>query len=83
MPKIKTNSSCKKRFTLTGTGKVKFKNSGKRHCMSKRSKRQIRNNRTADFLFDGDAAFVFKSFLPYGLEGKSNRVKNKRKIEVI
>jgi len=83
MPKMKTNSSCKKRFTLTGTGKIKFKNAGKQHCMSKRSKRQIRNNRSADFLFDGDAGFVFKSFLPYGMENKTNRVKNKRKEEVI
>jgi large subunit ribosomal protein L35 len=82
MPKMKTNSSCKKRFSLTGTGKIKFKNSGKRHCMSKRSKRQIRNNRKADFLFDGDALFVLKSFLPYGLDSKTNRVKNKRKAVV-
>ena len=79
MPKMKTNSSCKKRFALTGTGKVKFKNAGKQHCMSKRSKRQIRNNRSADFLFDGDAEFVLRDFLPYGLGNKTNRVKNKRK----
>lgn len=63
---MKTNSSCKKRFTITGTGRVKFKNANKRHCMVKRSKRQIRNNRKADFLFDGDAAFVFTNFMPYG-----------------
>ncbi|HSQ97920.1 MAG TPA: 50S ribosomal protein L35 [Rickettsiales bacterium] len=80
MPKMKTNSSCKKRFSLTGTGKIKFKNSGKRHCMSKRSKRQIRENRGPDFLFDGDASLVLKSFLPYGLGDKTNRVKNKRKV---
>ena len=80
MPKMKTNSSCKKRFSLTGTGKIKFKNSGKRHCMVKRSGRQIRDNRSPDFLFDGDASFVFASFLPYGLGDKTNRVKNKRKV---
>ena len=67
MPKVKTNSSCKKRFSLTGTGKIKFKNSGKRHCMVKRSKRQIRENRKPDYLFSGDAAFVYKYFIPNGL----------------
>lgn len=64
---MKTNSSCKKRFQLTGTGKIKFKNAGKRHCMTKRSKRQIRENRKPDYLFEGDAAFIYKNFIPYGL----------------
>jgi large subunit ribosomal protein L35 len=64
--KLKTNSSCKKRFGITGTGMIKIKNSGKRHCMSKRSKRQIRNNRKTDYMFDGDILIV-KRLLPYGL----------------
>lgn len=68
MPKVKTNSSCKKRFSLTGTGKIKFRNANKRHCMTKRSKRQIRNNRKSDYLFDGDAVLVFKNFIPNGLK---------------
>ena len=67
MPKMKTNSSCRKRFTLTGTGKIKFKNANKRHCMVKRSQRQIRNNRKPDYIFVGDADFIFKNFIPYGL----------------
>jgi len=37
MPKLKTKSSLKKRFSRTGTGKIKFKPAGKRHGMSKRS----------------------------------------------
>jgi large subunit ribosomal protein L35 len=68
MGKLKTNSSCKKRFSLTGTGKLKIKNSGKRHCMAKRSNRQIRVNRKTDYMFDGDLAMLLKSFLPYGLK---------------
>ena len=68
MPKVKTNSSCKKRFSLTGTGKIKFRNANKRHCMTKRSKRQIRNNRKSDYLFDWDAVLVFKNFIPNGLK---------------
>lgn len=65
MTKMKTNSSCKKRFTITGTGKIKIKNANKRHCMVKRSKRQIRTNRKPDLMFDGDAALVLTNFMPY------------------
>ena len=43
MPKLKTKSSIKKRFARTGTGKIKFKAAGKRHGMSKRSNKFIRN----------------------------------------
>ncbi|GMO56219.1 MAG: 50S ribosomal protein L35 [Rickettsiales bacterium] len=67
MYKLKTNSSCKKRFKITGTGKVRFKNSGKRHCMARHSNRQIRQNRKADYLFAGDVALILKTYLPYGL----------------
>ncbi len=70
MTKMKTNSSCKKRFTITGTGKIKIKNANKRHCMVKRSKRQIRNNRKPDLMFDGDAALVLTNFMPYGFMKK-------------
>lgn len=36
MPKMKTRSSVKKRFKVTGTGKVKFKRAGKRHNLGHR-----------------------------------------------
>lgn len=38
MPKVKTHSGSKKRFQLTGTGKIKRKHAFKRHCLSKRIK---------------------------------------------
>lgn len=41
MPKTKTHSSAKKRFKLTGKGKVKRFQSGKRHLMRKKSKRAL------------------------------------------
>jgi large subunit ribosomal protein L35 len=41
MPKIKTKSGAKKRFKITGTGKVKAAHAGKRHGMIKRTKKQI------------------------------------------
>ena len=43
MPKIKTNSGSKKRFTLTGTGKVKRKHAYKSHILPKKTKKQKRN----------------------------------------
>ena len=36
MPKMKTNSSAKKRFTLTGSGKVRRKKAYKRHILTKK-----------------------------------------------
>ena len=43
MPKMKTNSGSKKRFTLTGTGKVKRKHAFKSHILTKTTKKQKRN----------------------------------------
>lgn len=37
MPKMKTNSSAKKRFTVTGTGKVKRKHAFKSHILTKKT----------------------------------------------
>ena len=38
MPKMKTNSSAKKRFKLTGTGKIKRKKAFKSHILTKKAK---------------------------------------------
>jgi large subunit ribosomal protein L35 len=43
MPKIKTNSGSKKRFTLTGTGKIKRKHAFKSHILTKKTNKQKRN----------------------------------------
>ena len=43
MPKIKTNSGAKKRFVLTGSGKIKRKHAFKRHILTKKTKKQKRN----------------------------------------
>ena len=47
MPKMKTHSGAKKRFKVTGTGKVMHAQSGKRHGMIKRTAKFVRRNRTA------------------------------------
>jgi large subunit ribosomal protein L35 len=65
MPKLKTKSGAKKRFSLTASGKVRANQAGKQHGMIKRTKKQIRNLRGTTTLSDQDARIV-KQFLPYG-----------------
>jgi len=43
MPKIKTNSGSKKRFVLTGSGKIKRKHAYHSHILTKKTKKQKRN----------------------------------------
>ena len=43
MPKMKTKSGAKKRFKLTGTGKLKRKHAFKRHILTKKTKKRKRN----------------------------------------
>ena len=40
MPKMKTKSSAKKRFKLTGSGKIKRKHAFKNHILTKKSKKR-------------------------------------------
>lgn len=40
MPKIKTKSSAKKRFSVTGSGKIKRKHAFKSHILTKKSKKR-------------------------------------------
>ena len=43
MPKVKTNSGAKKRFALTGTGKIKRHHAYHSHILTKKTKKQKRN----------------------------------------
>ncbi len=43
MPKMKTNSGAKKRFALTGTGKIKRKHAFKSHILTKKTTKRKRN----------------------------------------
>ena len=43
MPKMKTKSGAKKRFSFTGTGKLKRKHAYKSHILNKKSKKRKRN----------------------------------------
>ena len=67
MPKMKTKSSAKKRFSLTASGKVKAKHSKKRHNMRKRTQQQIVDLRKGKILKECDAKFVKKHMMPNDL----------------
>ena len=43
MPKVMTNSGAKKRFTFTGTGKIKRRHAFHSHILTKKTKKQKRN----------------------------------------
>ena len=66
MPKMKTKSGVKKRFKITGSGKVVFQRVGKRHRNMSLSPKRIRQLRGTTSLKDQDAR-VIKKFAPYGL----------------
>jgi large subunit ribosomal protein L35 len=65
MPKMKTKSSVKKRFSLTATGKIRRNVAGKQHGMSKRSNSFIRKQRGTKMLSEADSTIVAQ-FMPYG-----------------
>lgn len=62
MPKIKTNSGAKKRFTLTGTGKIKRKHAFKRHILTKKTTKAKRNLTYSGLVAPSDESSV-KSLL--------------------
>jgi large subunit ribosomal protein L35 len=58
MPKTKTNSSAKKRFKLTGTGKIARKNAFKSHILTKKSTKRKRNLTQTSLVSDADMGNV-------------------------
>lgn len=64
MSKIKTHSSSKKRFKLTGTGRVKRNKAYKSHILTKKTTKRKRNLRKSTIASDADSA-VIKRLIPY------------------
>ena len=58
MPKVKTNSSAKKRFKVTGTGEISYQKSFKRHILTKKSKKRKRNLRIDGIVSPANTHFV-------------------------
>jgi len=52
MPKMKTHSGAKKRFRLSGSGKVRRGKAGKSHMMIGKNKRRLRRLRKNDMVHD-------------------------------
>ena len=64
MPKMKTKSSAKKRFSKTGTGKIKRNFAYKRHCLEEKPKKMKRKARGTTIMSPRDAKLV-RQYMPY------------------
>ena len=54
MPKVKTKSGAKKRFKVTGTGKIKRKHAFKSHILTKKGTKQKRNLTHSGLVHESD-----------------------------
>ena len=64
MPKMKTNRGAAKRFSKTGSGKLKRNKAFSSHILTKKSTKRKRNLRQSD-LVDSANAKAIKKILPY------------------
>lgn len=60
MPKIRTNRGAAKRFSRTGTGRIKRRHSFKSHILTKKSPKRKRKLRQSDLIAHADEAAVRK-----------------------
>ena len=60
MPKVKTNSSAKKRFKVTGTGKITHQKAYKRHILTKKSKKRKRSLSKDGIVHKSNMDFVMR-----------------------
>ncbi|MCP4748423.1 MAG: 50S ribosomal protein L35 [Desulfobacteraceae bacterium] len=65
MPKIKTNRSAAKRFSKTGTGKVRYNKSHHSHILTKKSPKRKRQLRQAQLIKKSDMREI-RRLLPNG-----------------
>jgi large subunit ribosomal protein L35 len=66
MPKMKTHSGAKKRFRVTGFGKLKYKKPGQRHLLTGMKPNKGRSLRKSDIVNDTDMTRM-KKFMPYSM----------------
>tara|TARA_R110002124_G_scaffold125484_2_gene284710 strand:+ start:384 stop:632 length:249 start_codon:yes stop_codon:yes gene_type:complete len=72
MPKLKTKSSAKRRFSVTSSGKVKANYANKRHMLQNKDKQMKRHARGTRLLCAADARIVLRNFLPYSRKRKKS-----------
>ncbi|MEG0073685.1 MAG: 50S ribosomal protein L35 [Clostridia bacterium] len=65
MPKMKSHSSSKKRFSFTKTGKVKKMSANRAHCLTGKSSKRKLSLKGASYADSTNTANM-KSLLPYG-----------------
>ena len=65
MPKMKTKSGAKKRFKVTASGKVKFKQAHARHRLISKPQKMKRKARGTSVMFKSDGDKVLNQYLPY------------------
>jgi large subunit ribosomal protein L35 len=68
MPKMKSNSGAKKRFRITGKGKVKFKKAYHSHILTSKTTKMKRKQRRPAILANSDMKHI-RRMLPYAGSG--------------
>jgi large subunit ribosomal protein L35 len=66
MPKMKTKKAAAKRFSLTASGKVKYKKMNRRHILTKKTTKRKRNLRKTGYVNPVATGQIKKKLLPYG-----------------
>jgi large subunit ribosomal protein L35 len=64
MPKMKSHSGTKKRFSLTGSGKVSYQKSGRRHILVNKGQKRLRSLRRKGIITPAFEAKL-KKLIPY------------------
>ncbi|MCL2696041.1 MAG: 50S ribosomal protein L35 [Clostridiales bacterium] len=64
MPKIKTHRGAAKRFSLTGTGKIKRGKAYKSHILTKKTTKRLRGLRQVGYISECEAPKIRK-LIPY------------------
>jgi large subunit ribosomal protein L35 len=80
MPKLKTKSGAKKRFKVTGTGKVVAKAAHARHMMMNKPKSMKRKARGTFILAEVDAKIIRENFMPYSRKVKRAKPANQNTL---
>ena len=83
MPKMKTHSGAKKRFSVTRTGKVQARAAAKRHRLVSKSKRMKREGRSTLIMKEENAKTILDNFLPYQSGLRRNNRRNRQRLAVM
>lgn len=79
MPKLKTHSSAKKRFFVTGKGKVKVKSAHTRHRLISKPKSMKRKAKGTRLMDAVDAPRILTNLLPYSKKRRQRTARNDAK----